>query len=207
MTYALGVILFHSVQTTMTFRPFDTEKAVQAAAALIRRSGGCTMSKIRMAKLLYLANRKMLERHGRTIFDTRFVGMRYGPLSSDVQALIAGSGHDEEAWSQFIQDDGKISLILVGDPGNSRLSQAEVDVIGDIVEMHQLINDFDIVNLTHDFPEYVEVFPDGPPKEGDKGSRNIPLSSILRALKMDDDIEEIEADIAERAELDRLFHQ
>lgn len=185
------------------FLPFDTEKAVQAAAALIRRSGGSSLSRIRLAKLLYLANRKMLKEHGRTIFNTRFVAMKNGPLSSDVQNLIQGVGADEEKWSQHIAPDGRYSLVLIHDPGNSRLSQAEVDAINDTVDEFAGYDDWAIVEITHQLQEWQEAYPD--PTENT--SRPIPLPLILHALGMDDAVEEIQADIEQRANFDRLFSQ
>ena len=72
----------------MTFR-FSFEKRLQAAGVLLGLDGD-RMERIRLLKLLYIADRELLAETGRTITGDRVVAMDHGPVLSQVYDLIKG---------------------------------------------------------------------------------------------------------------------
>src|SRR5262245_9212871 len=67
----------------LMLRQFDTMKAIQAAAVLLRFDDGA-MDYLRLLKLLYIADREALRETGRPISYSRTIAMDNGPLSSEV---------------------------------------------------------------------------------------------------------------------------
>jgi len=53
---------------------FDEKKAAQAAAYLLKLNGG-TMDRRKLLMMLYMADRKMLVEHGRTITGDEFANV------------------------------------------------------------------------------------------------------------------------------------
>ena len=60
---------------------FNERKTTQMAAYFISHEGG-EISKLKLIKLLYLAERESLRQHGRVMTGDRFVAMPYGPVLS-----------------------------------------------------------------------------------------------------------------------------
>ena len=87
------------------FTKFKLQKAVQAAAVVLRAEGK-RMSRLRLVKLLYLAERKCLETTGHPLIGGKLCVMRRGPLSSPVYDLIKGEHPGEAKWSKFIVREG-----------------------------------------------------------------------------------------------------
>jgi hypothetical protein len=67
----------------MTELPFESERALQAAAYLLEKNGG-EMSLQRLLSLLYIAEREMLAEHGEPLFGGRYVATEDGPIPLDV---------------------------------------------------------------------------------------------------------------------------
>ncbi len=185
----------------MKYKPshFNIDKAAQAAAALLRREAASLMTRIRLMKLLYIANRRMLQKHGRPILSDRAVAMKNGPVLSDVYRLLGEI--DDHRWSSFIHNEGPKFVRLVSDPGDSELSQAEVQVLDEITDELAQVDDWEIVRLTHEFEEWDKNYP-----EKERNTSNaIPIEDILAAIGMANETPEILKDIADEADFDRLF--
>ena len=73
---------------------FGTRKIVEAAAVLLRSSQHGRMGRLRLLKLLYIADRESLRETGRPIVGTKLVAMDLGPVHSEVYDLIKGA----RAW-------------------------------------------------------------------------------------------------------------
>lgn len=182
----------------MRFKHFDIEKAAQAAAALLRRESAQLMTRIRLMKLLYIANRRMLKAHGRPIIAARAVAMKNGPVLSEVYGLL--DLYDPK-WSRFIENDGTKIVRLHSDPGESSLSPAEIKILDEVTDELAPYEDWEIVGLTHRFREWDSNYPD----KDASTSYVIPLTDILGALDMNECADEILGDLADEAEFDRLF--
>ena len=82
------------------FLKFNTEKAIQVAGVLLREEGK-SMTRLRLLKLLLIADRQSLRETGRPILGSRIVAMDNGPLHSDVYDLIKGAHNSAPAWSAY----------------------------------------------------------------------------------------------------------
>jgi uncharacterized phage-associated protein len=176
---------------------FDVRKATEAAAVLLKFDNG-KMEYLRLLKLLYIADRESIAETGCPISLSRAVAMDYGPLSSEVYDLIKGERSDESEWSRFIQAHGH-NLELLDDPGRGSLSKYEIAKLNEVSRKYEHLTEWQIVEQTHQFQEWI----DNRPMPG--SSKSIPIESILDAVGMSQQKEEIMADLQEKAVYDQFF--
>ena len=166
---------------------FRQEKTTQAACLLLRLAGG-SMNLVKLIKLLYLVDRQALTQWGRSLSNDDYVSMDKGPVLSRTYNLIKRDG-DCEYWSRYVseRDDKHDVHLLAEDAPRDYLSRADVGLIQDIFRRYGSLDQWDLVELAHDFPEW----------ENPEGSAcSIRIEDILRAVgKSQEEIEEIEEEI------------
>ena len=176
----------------MRFR-FNEDATAQAAAHLLRLHGG-TLPYMKLIKLLYLADRRMLLEHGRPITGDRFVSMRHGPVLSRVLDFINEGPRrtDAASWFRYVSAPRgyDVSLVDVNAP-TDELSRLELRVLNEIDAEFGPLDKWELVDLLHQIlPEWTDP---------GSGSRPIEFADILRAAdRSEDDIAAIrsEADSA-----------
>ena len=134
------------------------------------------MSRSRLLKLLYIADRELLAAKGRTITGDRVFAMKFGPVLDRTYDLIKGLEAKAGEWDDFIHSDG-YAVELRKDPGLDDLSRAEIAKLQEVSDRYRDVDDEDLSMLTHSFPEWEKYSVSG----GDK----IPgrTSSQLRTKK------------------------
>ena len=182
----------------MYFR-FSTQKTIQAVGVLLRLAKG-RIARLRLLKLLYIADRESLREFRRPIIGSRTVAMRNGPLHSEVYNLIVGEHIREPLWSEYIQRDG-YEVALSKDPGLSELSAAEVRALTRTFENYATTDEWDLVEITHGFPEWDENYPD---KSADT-SRTIPFPDLIRAVGLAAEEQAILQDAQEEFEVSQIL--
>jgi uncharacterized phage-associated protein len=182
----------------MFFR-FSTKKTIQAVAVLLKLDRG-RMSYLRLLKLLYIADRENLRLVRKPIIGSKLVAMKNGPLHSVVYNLIKGEHVDSPQWAQFIRKEG-YEVELVNDPGVSELSASEVRTLTGVSEKYTAVSEWDIVEATHDFPEWIK----NEPEESTNTSHVIPFEDLLDAIGLSAEKDGILAEAKEDAALDRMF--
>jgi hypothetical protein len=112
------------------------------------------MNYTKMLKLLYLADRKSLLETGSTITGDNVVNMTNGPVLSQVYDCIKGNRTEDcVSWSKHLRKDS-YELVLEADPGDSELSDYDVNLLTALAREHQRHNWRDMVNLVHELPEW-----------------------------------------------------
>ncbi len=159
------------------------------AASFLKLSKGC-LPYLKLIKLLYLADRKMLITRGRPISYDRWVSMNNGPVLSNTYHLIKGND-PASLWSEHIQTINR-SVVLQSDPGTGDLSRAEGKIIADIFTQYGSLNWQELVRLTHELPEWQN--PHGSTIE-------IPYQTVMRGAgfteqEIEDTMDDIGADVA-----------
>ncbi len=175
---------------------FSTMKVIQAAAVLLREHAG-RMSRLRLLKLLYIADRECLAETLRPITGDRAVAMDHGPVPSRTYDLMKRKDTDSPLWDRYISQEGPQDHRLIQDPGVGKLTRREVDKLHRVSETHREMNDYDIAVETHGFDEWVR----NKPPQG--SSKTIPLDDVLQALNLTQHKERIEAEAKAAAAFDR----
>ena len=129
-------------EAAMTLR-LDTEKAIQAVGVLLRRDGK-RASRLRLLKLLYIADRISLEKTGSPMIGSKIVAMMHGPVHSAVFDLIKGVHIDEPAWSRYFRNVGR-DVVLEEEPEVGKLSRYEIELLNQVVDQRINLNDWDVV--------------------------------------------------------------
>jgi len=108
---------------------FDPEKAGQALAVLLKRSGG-KKNKGHLVKMLYASDWSQLRRVGVPITGAQPVSMPQGPVLSEVLDLINGKTKHpfwEKHFTNAAQDN--FVVMLKEDAPSDRLTQSEKDTL------------------------------------------------------------------------------
>ncbi len=177
--------------------PFKFDKALQAAAYLLRREPHRTMNYMRLLKVLYVADRESIRQTGRPITGDRFAAMKRGPVLSEVLDLVKGEHLRSPEWGTFIVRD-EYDVSLSQDPGQAALSRFEIETLERVAEDNRGRDEWAMVAYTHTFPEWIKNDP------GDS-SKWIPLADLLKAVKRSKDQAAIEEDARADRQFARLF--
>lgn len=136
--------------------PFDETKTTQAATLLLKLNDG-TMPYMKLVKLLYNADREALRRWGRQITYDALYSLKHGlVLSTTLNKAKDADPAIETIWSEHIKTRGYDSMIIK-DPGDGELSDAEVELLEEIFEAYRGKDQFYMRDEHHDktkFPEW-----------------------------------------------------
>lgn len=122
---------------------FDIEKTIHTAAYLLWKRGGIMPSR-ELMKLLYLAEREMLLRHGESLTGDKLLSMKEGPVLSAGMNLFACEKLPEQ-WNTWIAPkvNGDLCFRKLDEVNPScpeaafdDLSKAERSVLDDVYERH-----------------------------------------------------------------------
>ena len=149
---------------------FDFEKAV-AAMVYVASKMPSNLDKYKMCKLIFLADKYHLVSFSRSITGDHFCAMEYGPVPSNVLALLdgflEGKGEDEHVarMREYLEADTnfKYPHFYVCKPGfdfELDLSVSDRHAIDEIVSRHGNKTFDELKGLTHEMPAYKEVWND-----------------------------------------------
>jgi uncharacterized phage-associated protein len=140
------------------FVRFDIDKCMEAAGALFSTTEAGTLSRVRILKLLYLANRKSLEETGEPIVDDDVLAMDNGPVLRYTWDLMRDSDRADPgaraAWDAHFKVVDQIQIRMVKDPGTDQLSDYDVDTLVETAREYAGLDDFELSELTHTFEEW-----------------------------------------------------
>lgn len=189
------------------------EKAIQAAALLLKLHGDKPMKYIGLLKMLYIADRMALEEIEQSITGDRAVSMKHGPVLSGVYDLIKGrlvvtqlslptAQSALQRWSRFIIKTEGNAVTLAADPGEDRLSEAAIDILQKVYQTFGHLDPFDIAAWTHDLPEWQD------PADTHSAAMPIKVETILRNLgKSEKEITAIQEEIQREQYLDTTLNR
>lgn len=161
------------------------EQKTTALTRMILSEIGSSCPYMKVIKLLYLMDRKMLELYNEVITGDTYVSMRFGPVLSNTLNLIKTSGlgeyedlYKDGVWDKYIRTEGyNLELTEESEPApDATLTQQELDACRMIIKGFASMNQWELVDYTHEYcPEWRDPSP--------CGVQDLPLSRIL--LKLD----------------------
>lgn len=191
------------VAMNVEFR-LDAQKTVQVVAMFLKLHGNKPMYYLGLIKLLYMADRLSLERFDVPVVGDRYFSMDKGPVLSGVYDLIKGKKLRDvpdalEIWSNYISPrNQKWEVELLSDPSDDELSQNDEEIIHEIYSKRGNLDRFDLVEITHQFPEWRN--PNG-------SAIPIKLEEILIPIgKTNEQIKLIQSDIHHENCLNRILN-
>jgi uncharacterized phage-associated protein len=158
---------------------FDPIKVAQAAATLMRNEPLRRMSRLRLLKLLYIADRELLQERNRPLTGDRAVAMDNGPVLSETYDLIKGVDFSAHRWAKFFRNEGR-DIHLIHDLGVGKLTRKEIQKLREVSERLAEWDDWAVAEYTHGYPEWIKNRPQ-------KGGQNpISLDDLLDAIGLSD---------------------
>ncbi len=157
------------------------------------------MPVLKLMKLMYLAERKSIEKSGLPMTFDRMVSLPHGPVLSQTKDLADGSTETPE-WNSLILDreDHDVTLAIGGLPDLDELSDFEEEILREIWQQFGPMTKWQIRDWTHNNCEEWED-PDG-------SSLPIPEERLFEILGFNkEDSEAMAKDIRSHMEADRLF--
>ena len=174
----------------------NVAKASQMTAMFLLKAGG-PLPRVKTMKLLYLADRESVKRYGESITGDALCSMPQGPVLSTTYDLMKGERHAAE-WDRLIRDAAPLGLRDGVTPESlDDLSEADVEIIGEIWGRYGSMSDAELVEHAHSLPEW-----------SDPGGASVPIDfhTLLKAVGIpDDEACALEAHAGERALMDALF--
>jgi uncharacterized phage-associated protein len=185
----------------MTIPGYNVRKAAQFTAFFAQKQGG-SINVLKLAKLLYLADREFMSRYDFPILFDHFVSMPHGPVTSMTLNYINGMEEDRDHWSDFVESRAGYQV------GVSRqhmlldeldeLSDAEIHVMEATWDQFGHMSSWEIRDWTHtNCPEWED--PHG-------SSYPIPYVRVLKFLRKENSAE-IADEIETQRSLDRSLEQ
>lgn len=156
---------------------FDHLKSVQTIAYFVRKAGG-SIEKLKLIKLIYLADRLSFERRAKPLNFDSYFSLPHGPVASTALDGIDQTLKDP-AWERLNLADNRKDVTIAAEVAGDRLSRADLSILDDVWGKFGGMTASQIRNWTHKHcAEYVEV--------GPAASLPIDLSEILTQVGIAD---------------------
>jgi len=161
----------------MPLPAYNVRKAAQVVAFFAKKQGG-SINVLKLAKLVYLADREFMSRYDCPILYDQLVSMEHGPVNSRTLNYINGCLTDERNWDSLLVDREGHTVGLrnpqLSTDDLDELSEAEVEVLEDVWSQFSSMDRYALRDYTHEHcPEWED--PDG-------SSSPIPYERVFKFL-------------------------
>lgn len=134
----------------------------QQLAALIKNGTNNRETRLKLTKLMWGADRFSLRRRGRSVSQSSYSAMEYGPVSSRILDVIKpGNGLLTEADISYVSNIFALSgnsneyVNLISDPGEDYLSDSDREFIGQAESTFRGYDRFYLAKtISHQYPEW-----------------------------------------------------
>lgn len=137
---------------------FDHKKATQAINYLAKKEGG-KIDKLKLIKLIYLADRFHLRRYGRPIANDAYLAMPLGPVGSSVKDIAEFSDFLDETErgyaAAYLGTGGLVNTVVsIADVDMEVFSKSELEALDFAYEEFGDKSPLALVGITHRYPEW-----------------------------------------------------
>ena len=133
-------------------RDIKHEKYVQAINYFARKSTDNSINRLKLMKLIWLADRLHLLRHGKTTLDVHYVAMPHGPVPSEVYD-VAMYPYSEYAEQYIVKSgwhaESKAEVDL------THFAKTELNAFDEIWELFGHMDRYELRDLSHKYPEWL----------------------------------------------------
>jgi len=136
---------------------FNHKKATQCLNCFASKAGR-SIDKLKVLKLVYLADRYHLRKHGRLITNDIYFAMPLGPVASSTKDIAERSEFLDDAEVQYADEYLRIGLphkIVSKKPMDLEVfSDSDVEALNFAWNKFGHLSPRDLVKLTHEYPEW-----------------------------------------------------
>ena len=177
---------------------FDERKAAQVAAYFARKESG-QIDILKLVKLIYLSDRKNMERNGHPIINDKFVSMPHGPVNSMTLNYINGAVDHAEEWDKYISDRAGYTVATAKEfdiDDFDELSDTDLETLDAVWKECGNMTKWEIRDWTHEHcPEW--EYPQG-------GAEPIPHERVFKFLGFEN-ANELASQVKIERGIDELF--
>lgn len=156
------------------------KKIIEAISYVLSKKDFC-FSKLKLVKLLFIADKTHLEDFGRTITEDRFVAMKKGPVGSKTLDFLNAKFENEDQKDYFnsliLEKTKNVFCKAKNKCTFKALSETDREVLDMVVSTFAELTEEKLVDFLHTFPEWKkhEEFL----KQNPRSCKDIPLSDII----------------------------
>lgn len=133
----------------MVYFPFDKD-AAQAAADFFTRQEGGRINKMKLVKLIYIAERTSLQETESPVFGGTYCSLAYGPVISEVLDALNGN-----YWPGLVLQQYNVALADGKQPSQDALSEWGRELIARVYAQFGAMDQWTISEWTHrEFAEW-----------------------------------------------------
>ena len=138
---------------------FDVQKFVHAAAYLVQKCPA-DVTKMKLAKLLFFADKKHLLTYGRPLVGGRYIKMEWGPVPSQGYNLMKhderASGEDQALFDRHLEVKG--NDILLKTPANlDYLAETDREVLDETIAQYGHFTPAQLSKMSHHEPAWKQA--------------------------------------------------
>lgn len=129
---------------------FDAEKFVHTASYLVQHCPDVT--KMKLFKLLYFADKTHLLTYGRPIIGDRYIKMDHGPVPSRAYNLIKhddlAKPEDQELFDDYLLVKGN-NIEIIAAPNLGHLSETDLEILNGVVRDYGQLTAGQLSKISH----------------------------------------------------------
>ena len=144
-------------------------------------------------KLLYIAERELLNEQAMPLTCDIYKAMKNGPVLTTILEMIKDRHWQASDWRKWIKTTG-VHVALVTLPAFDHLAPIVVDKLHEVHARYQDTDTWALVDATHEFPEWIKNF-------SGEGATLIPLEDIVADPEV---VEVIREEEAARREIEEI---
>lgn len=135
---------------------YDYKKMVQVFNWFAKKNGG-EIDKLKLMKLIFLADREHLRRYGRFLCGGTYYGMQMGPVHSEAKDLIDQTDFSDEKEieyrNKFIEKENH-TIKSKSEVDYDQFSETDLEILEKIWEIFGKYDKSKLIEITHLLPEW-----------------------------------------------------
>jgi len=137
---------------------FDYQKATQAINYFARKTSSNKENKMKLIKLIWLADRYHLRKYGRPVIGDRYVAMPLGPVGSGVKDIAEASdfaAKEELAYAKkYIRPVSRLIVESISNVDTDVFSETDIESFEFAYKYFGKLDEFSLSELAHKYPEW-----------------------------------------------------
>ena len=139
---------------------FDFKKTLQAINYLASKQPGKKIHKLKVIKLLYLADRYHLRAYGRSVSGDNYVAMKWGPVGSGTKDILTPEStfadKDVNLYAKnFIRHESRFVVSSINEVDTDELSNSDIEALNFSLKNFGRFGTFVLAEkITHLYPEW-----------------------------------------------------
>ncbi len=149
----------------MVRNPFkvDHKKITQIINYFASKAGG-KISKLKVLKLIFLADRYHLRKYGRLVSNDNYVAMKLGPVPSTAMDIAEADSFLEPNWKKYVVEylkthNSGMRIESIKPTNAEYFSESDLEALDFAWNTFGHLTRWDISDFTHEYPEFKKHLP------------------------------------------------